>query len=110
MAQHYLGTMSAWGRGVPKSYAEAAKWYRLAAEQGNPDSQLALGKLYHSGAGLPIDLVQAYKWYNLAAAGFSPGKARRDAADRRDALARGMSAQQLNEAQRLAQQWQPKTQ
>jgi hypothetical protein len=92
VAQRYLGTMSARGQGVPQSYAEAAKWYLLAAEQGDPDSQLALGKLYHSG---------------LAAAGFSPGPARNDAAQRRDALARGMSAHQLNEAQRLAQRWQP---
>lgn len=99
--------MSARGQGVPQSYAEAAKWYLLAAEQGDPDAQLALAKLYHGGAGLPVSLIQAYKWYNLAAARFSPGQARNDAARRRDALARGMSAHQLTEAQRLAQRWQP---
>ena len=109
MAQHYLGTMFARGQGVPQSSAEAAKWYLLAAEQGDPSSQLALGKLYHSGAGLAVSLVQAHKWYNLAAARFSPGQARGDAARHRDALASGMSADQLDEAQRLAQQWQPKT-
>jgi TPR repeat protein len=111
VAQYYLGNMYARGRGVPQSYIESAKWYLLAAEQGYPDSQLALGKIYQGGGGgLAVDLVQAHKWYNLAAARFPPGKARSDAAGYRDALARGMSAWQLNEAQRLALEWQPHTQ
>ena len=110
VAQYYLGNMFARGQGVPQSSFEAAKWYLLAAEQGQPDSQLALGKLYQGGGGgLPVNLVQAHKWYNLAAARYSPGQARSEAADRRDALARGMSAWQLDEAQRLALQWQPTT-
>ena len=33
-AQYNLGVMYANGRGVPQDYAEAMKWYRLAAEQG----------------------------------------------------------------------------
>ena len=34
-AQYNLGQMYRTGRGVPKDFAEAVKWYRLAAEQGN---------------------------------------------------------------------------
>ena len=34
-AQFNLGTMYEYGRGVPKNYKTAVKWYRLAAEQGN---------------------------------------------------------------------------
>ena len=33
-AQYNLGVMYDNGEGVPQDYAEAAKWYRLAAEQG----------------------------------------------------------------------------
>ncbi len=34
IAQSYLGFMYDNGQGVPQDYAEAAKWYRKAAEQG----------------------------------------------------------------------------
>ena len=35
-AQYNLGLMYDNGQGVPQDYAEAVKWYRLAAEQGMP--------------------------------------------------------------------------
>ena len=35
VAQYNLGVMHANGHGVPQNYAEAAKWYRLAADQGD---------------------------------------------------------------------------
>ena len=38
-AQAGLGAMYAKGDGVPKSYAEAIKWYRLAADQGDAAAQ-----------------------------------------------------------------------
>jgi TPR repeat protein len=34
-AQFNLGVMYDRGDGIPQDYAEAAKWHRLAAEQGN---------------------------------------------------------------------------
>ena len=33
-AQYNLGVMYSFGRGVPENYAEAVRWWRLAAEQG----------------------------------------------------------------------------
>jgi len=33
------------GQGVPQDYAEAVKWYRLAAEQGDDEAQDALDLL-----------------------------------------------------------------
>ncbi len=42
-AQFNLGIMCGHGEGVPQDYAEAAKWYRLAAEQGNVKAQFKLG-------------------------------------------------------------------
>ena len=41
------------GRGVPKDYGEAVKWFRLAAEQGNADAQTNLGVMFQYGRGVP---------------------------------------------------------
>ncbi len=56
-----------YGRGVRKSYQEAAKWYREAAEEGNAYAQYSLGFLYENGQGLLRDYTQALKWYRQAA-------------------------------------------
>jgi len=42
-AQVALGDIYAEGDGVSQDEAEAVRWYRLAAEQGNAEAQLALG-------------------------------------------------------------------
>ena len=39
LAQLYLGAMYVQGQGVQQDYKEAAKWYRLAAEQGHGIAQ-----------------------------------------------------------------------
>jgi TPR repeat protein len=44
---------------VAKSYEEALKWYRKAAEQGDLDSQCALGSMYLMGKETPPDSIQA---------------------------------------------------
>ena len=38
-AQHYLGLKYGAGQSVPEDDAEAVRWYRLAAEQGNAGAQ-----------------------------------------------------------------------
>lgn len=55
------------GEGVSQDYAEAATWYRLAAEQGFADAQTKLGWMLSQGEGVPQDYVEAAKWYHLAA-------------------------------------------
>ena len=55
------------GQGVPQDYAEAVKWYRLAAEQGDVAAQYNLGIMYDNGDGVPQDYKEAVKWYRLAA-------------------------------------------
>ena len=55
------------GRGVAKSHQEAAKWYRLAADQGVAEAQFALGAMYEQGQGVPQDYEEAVKWWRLAA-------------------------------------------
>ena len=67
MAQHDLGVMYAEGTGVGQNNAEAAKWFRLAAEQGNGMSQFYLGLRYARGIGVPQSEEEARKWLQLAA-------------------------------------------
>ena len=55
------------GEGVPENDAEAVRWYRLAAEQGDATAQNNLGFMYARGEGVPEDDVEAVKWYRLAA-------------------------------------------
>ena len=50
-AQHSLGRMYLTGLGVPPNHAEAAAWFRRAAEQGDADAQLNLGIMYLVGRG-----------------------------------------------------------
>ena len=50
--------MLAQGQGVPENGAEAAKWFRLAAEQGDAMGQYALGFMYDYGEGLSPGLVR----------------------------------------------------
>jgi uncharacterized protein len=55
------------GAGVPRDYAEAIRWYRKAAEQGDATAQISLGFIYHYGRGVPQDHAEAVRWYLKAA-------------------------------------------
>jgi uncharacterized protein len=55
------------GQGVSRNYAEALKWYRLAADQGAAKAQYALGFMYQFGDGVPRNYAEALKWFRLAA-------------------------------------------
>ena len=46
--------------------AEAASWYRKAAEQGNVFGQLALGTCYAYGRGVPENKGEAILWLGRA--------------------------------------------
>ena len=49
-------------------YAQAAKSYRKAAEQGSPDAQLQLGLIYLHGLGeIDKNDIEAVKWFRKAA-------------------------------------------
>ena len=103
-AQHTLGVSYRTGEGVPQNYAEAARWVRLAAEQGHAGAQLDLGLMYFGGQGVPQDYVQAHMWSNLAASR-STGERREVAVQGRDLAASELTPAALNEAQRLAREW-----
>src|SRR5690242_18881159 len=49
MAEYKLGRLYLTGTGVSVSYIEAARYLRLAAEQGLPAAEMVLGYLYEQG-------------------------------------------------------------
>lgn len=55
------------GRGVAQDYVEAARLYRIAAEQGDARAQLKLGFMFTNGQGVAQDPAEAARWYRLAA-------------------------------------------
>ena len=66
-AQYLLGWRYDFGKGVTKSYTEAVKWYRKAAEQGYAKAQYNLGVCYYNGEGVTQSNTEAAKWYRKAA-------------------------------------------
>ncbi len=66
-AQYNLGSAYDLGQGVPQDNAQAAAWYRKAAEQGHAAAQYNLGASYYIGQGVPQDYAQAVAWYRKAA-------------------------------------------
>ena len=65
-AQQMLGLAYHHGYTVDQIYAEAVKWYRLAADQGFAHAQDGLGKLYYLGQGVEQDFGEALRWIRLA--------------------------------------------
>ena len=85
-------------------YAEAAHWFRKAAELGIRDSQFNLGVLYGRGLGVPQDLGQSWMWFSLAA---RQGDA--DAAGKRDEVAAKMDASALAAASKALEAFKTQT-
>ncbi len=102
IAQFNLGSLYRTGQGVPQDYGQARHWWEMAAAQGYVSAQHNLGILYDKGFGVPQDLVQAHKWYNLAGV-----NGHKDAATKRDTLAKQMTPAQIDEADKLAREWKP---
>jgi hypothetical protein len=55
------------GAGVAQDYAEAARWYQQAADQGNTMAQNNIGALYEHGLDVAQDYGEAEQWYRMAA-------------------------------------------
>lgn len=52
---------------VQRDEQDAAKWFRLAADNGELEAQFWLGEMYLSGMGVPQDLSESVRWYRKAA-------------------------------------------
>ena len=105
-AQSLLGLLYRGAPGIQGDAAESVRWYRLAAEQGHAHAQYNLGLAYQSGSGVTQDDIAAYMWLEVAARGIPLGPDGTNAASqRRDALAAQMSAADIAEATRRADNW-----
>lgn len=99
-AQFALGARYATGEEVKQDYAEAVRWFTMAAEQGHILAQATLGAYYWAGRGVPQDLTKAYYWSVLAQAGGDQASKYRVAV-----LASRMSRSQVLAAQQEANDW-----
>ena len=89
--------MYANGEGVPEDDAEAARWLRLAADQGLAAAQQNLGLMYANGEGVLQDNVTAHMWFNIAGANGSEfGR------DNREKIEWKMTPADISEAQKRA--------
>ena len=61
-AQFELARRYDTGNGVKKSYSEAAKWYRMAAERGHEKAQHCLSSCYAFGWGVEKDENASIHW------------------------------------------------
>jgi TonB family protein len=91
------------GRGFP-SDPEVLK---NMAEQGLIYGQFSLGSMYADGRGVTQDYIQAYMWLTVSVEGYTNKRSLdlQKAADLRDSLAKKMTPQQIEEAERLAKEW-----
>ena len=67
IGQTNLGYMYDMGLGRERDVATAAKWYRKAAEAGNPLGENNLADLYLRGEGVTQNDAEAFAWFQKAA-------------------------------------------
>jgi TPR repeat protein len=88
---------------VPNDFGLAAKWYRMAAKQGNALAQNHLGSIYADGRGVPQDYAEAYFWLSLASANGSHSST--NGVDDRDLAASHLTKTVLLQTQERARKW-----
>jgi TPR repeat protein len=66
-AEAMLGRCYDNGDGVAEDEAEAARWYRKAADRGHSGAQNDLGSCYYNGEGVAEDKAEAARWHRKAA-------------------------------------------
>ena len=72
-AQFELGkAMHEGGHCLPSQYAEALRWFQLAATQGYPYALFSVGLMHELGHGMLADNAAAILWYKRAAAAGHP--------------------------------------
>ena len=65
-SQYDLGVMLYEGEGLIQNFAQAIKYFELAANQGHPDAYFNLGVIYAEGEGVQINLPRAYAYLRFA--------------------------------------------
>lgn len=102
-AMHNLAVLHAMGTDGTGDNEVAARWFARAAELGVRDSQFNLGILSAKGVGMQQNLQEAYKWFALVAKGGD-----KDAAEKRDEIAKALRPEQLETARAAVELWRVK--
>ncbi|MBI3702612.1 MAG: sel1 repeat family protein, partial [Rhizobiales bacterium] len=97
-----LAVLHAEGIDGKPDYANAALWFRKAAQHGIADSQYNLGVLSARGLGTEKNFEESYKWFALAA---SQGD--REAGKKRDEIASQLDGEALAAAQQAVKTFAP---
>jgi TPR repeat protein len=103
-AEFNLGLLYYDGNGVAQDFTVAAQWFERSADQGYTKAQYNLGEMYAVGKGIRRDYVQAYKWLSVCAASGND-----TCAMHREWVGEKLKGSQLSRAQRLVQEWKPKS-
>ena len=104
-AQLKLGWWLMKGKDVVKQdQAAGMNWLLMAANQGEPQAQYEVGLGYWKGRGVKADPIAAYMWLDLCSA--EPGFD--NAASYRDEIAKGMTPDQVKQAQLMVQAFTPR--
>ena len=108
------------GRGVERNQELGLAWLRIAAARGEPLALYHLGNVYRRPdiEVVEQDPVQTYKWWTLMSRQLVEGEIKSfcdpDSAveivlERRGRIAEKMTPKQIAQAQRLADEWSPKS-
>ena len=100
-AQNYLGTCYHHGKGVEKNDEKAAEWILLSAKKGFCEAQVNLGKFYIRGVGLLKSKILGYCWLTLSL----QKDCLRSAQELLDGLEKGMTFEEVNNAQQIVKEW-----
>ncbi len=99
-AEFEMGARYASGEDVAQDYAQAVKWFTLAADRGQVLAAATLGAYYGAGRGVPQDDVSAYMWSAIAKQGGD------EASKYRLTILRArMTIPQISEAEQRAAAW-----
>ena len=102
-AMHNLAVLNAMGADGTTDNDSAARWFAEASEFGVQDSQFNLGILAAKGVGMQQNLEEAYKWFALVAKAGD-----KDAAAKRDEVAKALRPEQLENARAAVELWRAK--
>jgi len=100
-SQTNLALMLFNGEGIPKDTIEALKWFRLAAEAGEPSAQQSMGAIL-SRRSNPADRIQSLTWFIILS------KHDPESTDWADRIAKTLTTTQVQTARAEAAAWQPR--
>lgn len=118
-AEYTMGLLYYTGLGVGRSHDNAIILWNRAAEQAQPQAQVALGAAYSKlnvsylyidckrGCGVNKNLIEAYKWFALASKYGSPREIAESERSKSKISAK-MASEQIEEAQSLFEDWEPR--